>query len=423
MRRGIAATALVASIALTATACGGSDSGDSADGPVTITWWDTSNATNEAPTYKALVKEFEAANKDIKVKYVNVPFDQAQNKFDTAAGASGAPDVLRSEVGWTPAFAKKGFFAPLDGTEALADQDKFQDSLIKQAQYEGKTYGVPFVTDTLALVYNKELFEKAGITEAPKTWDDLKKAAATIKDKTGVDGYWGSTQGYYAQTFLHGEGTDTVDAAGKKITVNSAEAKKAYGTWLDLFDGKGLHKADTTADAYAHIQDAFVNGKVAAIIQGPWEITNFYKGSAFKDKANLGIATVPAGSTGKAGAPTGGHNLSVYAGSDKAHQEASLKFVNFMTSAKSQETIALKNSTLPTRDDAYTAEVKADPGIAGYQTVLAAAQPRPELPEYSSLWGPLDTELLAIAGGKESLDKGLSNAETAIAKLVPDFSK
>ncbi|UUU34420.1 extracellular solute-binding protein [Streptomyces sp. CA-210063] len=423
MRRGIAATALVASIALTATACGGSDSGDSADGPVTITWWDTSNATNEAPTYKALVEEFEAANKDIKVKYVNVPFDQAQNKFDTAAGASGAPDILRSEVGWTPAFAKKGFFLPLDGTEALADQDTFQPSLIKQAQYDGKTYGVPFVTDTLALVYNKDLFEKAGITEAPKTWDDLKKAAATIKDKTGADGYWGSTQAYYAQSFLYGDGTDTVDVAAKKITVNSAEAKKAYGTWLDLFDGKGLHKADTTADAYAHIQDAFVNGKVASIIQGPWEITNFYKGKAFKDKANLGIATVPAGTSGKAGAPTGGHNLSVYAGSDKAHQEASLKFINFMTSAKSQETIALKNSTLPTRDDAYTAEVKADPGIAGYQTVLAAAQPRPELPEYSSLWGPLDTELLAIAGGKESLDKGLSNAETAIAKLVPDYSK
>lgn len=424
MRRGIAATALVASLALAATACGGDDSGsDNSSGPVTITWWDTSNATNEAPTYQALVKEFEAANKNIKVKYVNVPFDQAQNKFDTAAGASGAPDILRSEVGWTPAFAKKGYFLPLDGTEALADQAKFKSNLIEQAKYDGKTYGVPFVTDTLALVYNKALFEKAGITAAPTTWDDLKKDAATVKARTGVDGYWGSTQAYYAQTFLYGEGTDTVDAAAKKITVNSAAAQKAYGTWLSLFDGKGLHKADTTADAYAHIQDAFVNGKVAAIIQGPWEITNFYKGSAFKDKANLGIATVPAGSTGKAGAPTGGHNLSVYAGSDKAHQAAALKFVNFMTSAKSQSTIALKNSTLPTRDDAYTAEVKADPGIAGYGTVLAAAQPRPALPEYSSLWGPLDTELPKIAGGKETLDKGLSTAETAIAKLVPDFSK
>ncbi|GGM17679.1 sugar ABC transporter substrate-binding protein [Streptomyces fumigatiscleroticus] len=422
MRRGIAATALVASLALTATACNEGDSGDSADGPVTITYWDTSNATNEAPTYKALVEEFEAANKGIKVNYVNVPFDQAQNKFDTAAGATGAPDVLRAEVGWTPAFAKKGYFLPLDGTEALADQDKFQSSLIEQAQYEGKTYGVPLVTDTLALVYNKELFKKAGV-EVPKTWGDLKKAAATIKDKTGVDGYLGSTAGYYGQPFLYGEGTDTVDADAKKITIDSAEAKKAYQTWLGLFDGKGLAKADTTADAYAHKQDAFVNGKVAAIIEGPWEITNFYKGSAFKDKNNLGIATVPAGSTGKAGAPTGGHNLSVYAGSDEAHQKAALKFVNFMTSAKSQETVALKNSTLPTREDAYTTEVKADPGIAGYQTVLAAAQPRPALPEYSSLWTPLDDELPKIASGKESLDKGLSNVETAFTKLVPDFSK
>ncbi|WP_458243387.1 extracellular solute-binding protein [Streptomyces sp. MAI_2237] len=424
MRRGIAATALVASLALAATACGGSDSGsDKSGGPVTITWWDTSNATNEAPTYQALIKQFEAANKNVKVKYVNVPFDQAQNKFDTAAGSKGAPDILRSEVGWTPAFAKKGYFLPLDGTEALADKDKFQSSLITQAQYQGKTYGVPLVTDTLALVYNKALFKKAGITEAPKTWDELKADAAKVQDKAKVDGYWGSTQAYYAQSFLYGEGTDTVDATAKKITVNSAAAKKAYGTWLSLFSGKGLHKADTTADAYAHIQDAFVNGKVAAIIQGPWEITNFYKGSAFKDKSNLGIATVPAGSTGKAGAPTGGHNLSVYAGSDSAHQKAALKFVNFMTSAKSQTEIALKNSTLPTRADAYTAEVKGDPGIAGYQGVLSAAQPRPALPEYSSLWGPLDTELPKIAGGKESLDKGLSNAELAIAKLVPDFSK
>ncbi|MEG3626367.1 extracellular solute-binding protein [Streptomyces poriticola] len=423
MRRGIAATALVASLALAATACGGDSGSDSeSGGPVTITWWDTSNATNEAPTYQALVKEFEAANEDIKVNYVNVPFDQAQNKFDTAAGSKGAPDVLRSEVGWTPAFAKKGFFLPLDGTEALAEKDEFQPNLVEQAEYEGKTYGVPLVTDTLAFVYNKELFAEAGV-EAPETWDDLKKAAATIKDKTGVDGYWGSTQSYYAQPFLYGEGTDTVDADAKKITVNSAEARKAYGTWLDLFDGKGLHKADTTADAYAHIQEAFVSGKVASILQGPWEITNFYKGSAFQDRNNLGIATVPAGSTGEAGAPTGGHNLSVYAGSDEAHQKAALKFVKFMTSAKSQETIALKNSTLPTRDDAYTDQVKADPGIAGYQGVLPAAQPRPALPEYSSLWGPLDEELPQIAGGKESLDKGLGDAETAMAKLVPDFSK
>ncbi len=422
MRRGIAATALVASLALAATACGGSDSGDEADGPVTITWWDTSNATNEAPTYQALVKEFEAANKDVKVNYVNVPFDQAQNKFDTAAGSKGAPDVLRSEVGWTPAFAKKGFFLPLDGTEALAEQGKFQPSLIEQAKYEGKTYGVPFHHG-----HPRPRLQQGPVREGRHRGpQDLGRPEEGRRHRQGQDRrrrLLGLHPAYYAQSFLYGEGADTVDVDAKKITVTSPAAKKAYGTWQGLFDGKGLHKADATADAYAHIQEAFVSGKVASIVQGPWEITNFYKGSAFKDKNNLGIATVPAGSTGKAGAPTGGHNLSVYAGSDAAHQKASLKFVNFMTSAKAQETTALKNSTLPTRADAYTAEVKADPGIAGYQGVLSSAQPRPALPEYSSLWGPLDDELIEIAGGKESLDKGLGDAETAIAKLVPDFSK
>ncbi|MFE0629034.1 extracellular solute-binding protein [Streptomyces sp. NPDC058864] len=424
MRRGIAATALVAALGLAATACGGDDGGsDKAGGPVTITWWDTSNATNEAPTYEALVAEFEKANPKIKVKYVNVPFDAAQNKFDTAAGSKGAPDVLRSEVGWTPAFAKKSYFVALDGTDALADKDKFQASLLKQAQFEGKTYGVPFTTDTLALVYNKKLFQQAGIADAPKTWDDLKTAAGTIKKKTGVDGFWLNTASYYAQPFLYGEGTDMVDTASKKITVNGEAAAKGLKTWQGMFSGAGLHKADTTADSYAHIQDAFVNGKVAAIIQGPWEITNFYKGSAFADKNNLGIAPVPAGSSGSAGAPTGGHNLSVYAGSDKAHQEAAIRFVKFMTSAKSQTQIALKNSTLPTRSDAYTAEVTADPGVKGFQSVLSVAQPRPELPEYGSLWGPLGEELTKVAGGKEPLDKGLDSAATAMAKLLPDYSK
>ncbi len=55
--------------------------------------------------------------------------------------------------------------------------------------------------------------------------------------------------------------------------------------------------------------------------------------------------------------------------------------------------------------------------------MLSAAQPRPALPEYGSLWAPLDTELPKIASGKESLDTGLNNAGVAIGKLVPDFSK
>lgn len=55
--------------------------------------------------------------------------------------------------------------------------------------------------------------------------------------------------------------------------------------------------------------------------------------------------------------------------------------------------------------------------------MLSASQPRPELPEYSSLWGPMDTELPKVASGKESLQDGVKSLTEAMAKLVPDFSK
>ncbi|WP_431677668.1 extracellular solute-binding protein [Kitasatospora sp. KL5] len=427
MRRGIAASALVAALAVSLAACGSSGSGSDAKGdggPVTITYWDTSNATNEAPTYQALVQKFEAANPNIKVNFVNVPFDQAQNKLQTAMGAKGAPDAFRAEVGWTSAFAKAGFLEPLDGTPALPDASAFQPSLIQQAKYEGKTYGAPLVTDTLGLLYNKDLFAKAGITKAPATWDELKADAALLKEKAGVDGFFmRAGDGYYAMPFLFGEGTNMVDAPGKKITINSPEAVKAVETYKSMFTSPGTVKADVTTDSYAHMMDAFNTGKVAMIIQGPWEITNIYKGAAFSNKANLGIAPVPAGSTGKAGAPTGGHNVSVYAGSDAAHKAAAEKLAAFLTSAESQTTLALKNSTLPTRGDAFTTEVKANLGIAGYQAILSSAQPRPELPEYSSLFGSIGTNLGKIVQGQADTKAGLDATAVDYAKLLPGFAK
>ncbi|SEM27624.1 extracellular solute-binding protein [Streptacidiphilus jiangxiensis] len=428
MRRGIAAAVLATAIAVSASACGssgGSSSGGSAAnaGPVTITWWDTSDATNEAPTYKALVAQFEQANPNIKVNYVNVPFANAQAKFTTAATAGkGAPDVLRSDVGWVAGFAQAGLLAPLDGTPAAAEKSSFEPQLIQQATYQGKLFGMPEVTDTLALMYNKSLFAKAGITAAPKTWDELKADSALVKQKAGVDGFAFNPASYYAMPFLYGEGTDMVDLANKKLEFNSAAAIKGINTLKDLVSAPGVSKLDTTPNGYANIMDAFETGKVASIIQGPWETTNVFKGAAFSDKTNLGIAVVPAGSAGKAGAPIGGHNLVAYAGSDAAHQAASEKFIAFLTSAQSQIEIATKNSTLPTRTDAYTSAVTANPGIAGFQAVLSAGVPRPALAHYSDLYGPFGTELTKMLTGQESVAQGMSNSTVQAQKLLPDYA-
>ena len=425
MRRGIAAAVLATAIAVSASACGSSgtstsSSGTKASGPVTITWWDTSDPTNEAPTYKALVADFEKANPSIKVDYVPVPFGTAETKFQTAAGSTGAPDVLRSDVSWTSSFAKAGFLAPLDGTPAMAQQSAYEPSLIKQASYGGHIYGAPQVTDTLGLMYNKALLTKAGITTAPTTWAQLKSDAAVIKQKTNVDGFALEDASYYAMPFLYGNGTGMVDPTTSKVTIDSAAAVQAVTTAKSFVGAPGVAKLDTTANADTDIMNAFESGTVAMVVQGPWDITNVYTGSAFSDKANLGVAPVPAGSTGTPGAPTGGDNLVAYAGQDAAHLAASEKFIAYMTSAASETETALKNGTLPARTDAYTAAVNTNAGIADYQAILKYSVPTPALPAYGSLYTPFATDYSKILTGQESVQSGLANTAQAMAKLVSE---
>ncbi|MEV4874200.1 extracellular solute-binding protein [Streptomyces syringium] len=431
MRRGISVAALVGVLALTATACGGDSGGGAGDGSKaasdpssvsgTITWWDTSDATNEAPTFKKLVADFEKKYPKIKVNYVNVPFDQAQQKFKTAASSNqGAPDVLRSDVGWTAGFAQLGYLKDLTGTPALDKTDDFLEGPLKNAAYQGKTYGVPQVTDTLGLLYNKELFRKAGIEKPPTNWKEVKEAAEKIKDKTGTAGIGLNPDSYYSLPFLYGENSDMVDVEKKKITISDAASRKGIETAVDLVKSGAAPKPAGT-DGYNNLKTDFKNGKLAMLIDGPWATKEIFGGEAYKSKDNLGIAAVPAGSTGTAGAPVGGHNLVVYAGTKNF--DASYLFARFMTEATQQETASTTIGVLPTRKSAYTKAVLSDPVRDAYYRALDKAHPRPAIPQGGDLftdWLQHYTKILTL---KEDPKAGLdATAKAWKSALLKDYA-
>jgi arabinogalactan oligomer/maltooligosaccharide transport system substrate-binding protein len=423
MRRIVKTAAALAAVALAATACSGGTDGDAvkaAKDPQrvsgTVTWWDTSDATNEAPVFKELVAKFEKKYPKITVKYVNVPFDAAQDKFKTAAqSGSGAPDVFRAEVAWTPGFAKLGYLQPIDGTPAADGADDYLSGPVASTRLDGKTYGVPQVTDTLALLYNKALLAKAGVTP-PKTMDELKTAALTVKAKTGAGGLYLNPGGYFLLPFLYGEGGDLVDAGAKKITVNSPEAAKAVDRVKDLISSGAAMKPDF-ADGYNNMQASFKDGKVAMVINGPWSVADDLKGPAFAKPENLGIAPVPAGTSGKAGAPTGGHNYVIYAGS--AHLDASYLFVQFMNSTENQAYLAEKLGLLPTRKAAYEqSAVKASPVVTSFGAVLGTAVPRPAIPEGGDLFTALDENYVKVLNGSSTTQKGLDDVASAYKRIL-----
>ncbi|CAM5577728.1 extracellular solute-binding protein [Streptomyces atroolivaceus] len=419
MRRGITATALVATLALAATACGSDDEsgGSKSSGELsgTVTWWDTSNVGSEDKVFKKIAEGFEKKHPKVDVKYVNVPFGEAQNKFKNAAQAgSGAPDVIRSEVAWTPEFADLGYLAPLDGTTALKDQDDFLKQAAASTKYKGKTYAVPQVIDSMGIFYNKKMFADAGV-EPPAKIADLKTVAKKIKDKTGKSGlYLRGDDSYYFLSFLYGEGGDLVDADAKTVTVDNAEGVKAFGVVKDLVDS-GAAKTDAT-DGWENMMQSFKNGDVAMMINGPWAVADTLTGKEFTDKANLGISTVPAGSAAQ-GAPQGGHNLGVYAGSKNI--DASYAFVEYMTSVEAQAQTAGELNLLPTRTSAYSKKEAVDSEIVQFfKPVVETAVERPWIPETGSLFAPLNVEYTKVLTGQTTPEKAAKATGDSYRKLL-----
>ncbi|MFJ2894801.1 extracellular solute-binding protein [Streptomyces sp. NPDC087218] len=419
MRRGITATALVAALALAATACGSDDEsgGTKSSGELsgTVTWWDTSNVGSEDKVFKKLAEGFEKKHPKVDVKYVNVPFGDAQNKFKNAAQAgSGAPDVIRSEVAWTPEFADLGYLAPLDGTVALKNPDDFLKQAAASTKYKDKTYAVPQVIDSMGIFYNKKMFKDAGV-EPPANIADLKTVAKKIKDKTGKTGlYLRGDDSYYFLSFLYGEGGDLVAPADKAITVDNEAGVKAFGVVKDLVDS-GAAKTDAT-DGWENMMQSFKNGDVAMMINGPWAVTDTLTGKQFTDKANLGIAPVPAGSAAQ-GAPQGGHNLAVYAGSKNL--DASYAFVEYMTSVEAQAQVAGELNLLPTRTSAYGRQQAVDSDIVQFfKPVVETAVERPWIPETGSLFAPLNTEYTKVLTGQTTPEKAAKATGDSYRKLL-----
>ena len=419
MRRGIPATALVAAMALAATACGGDDGNDTGrrSGHLsgTVTYWDTSNDA-EKGTYKKLALGFQKKYPDVRVKYVNVPFGDALAKFKNAAGSggSGAPDVLRVEVAWTQDLANIGYLAPLDGTTALADEADYLPKAAASARFKGKTYAVPQVIDALGLFYNKKILQDAGV-EPPTTWTELKAAAKKIKQKTGKTGlYLRGDDAYWYLPFLYGEGGQLLDTGAKKITVDDPPGVSAFATARDLVKS-GAAETDAT-DGWENMQNAIKNGDVAMTINGPWAVEDTLSGKAFKDKSNLGVVPVPAGSKGQ-GSPQGGQNLTVYAGSKNL--DASYAFARYMSSAEVQTKTTEKLSLLPTRASVYKNKAVAENAqVKFFKGAVDKAVGRPWIPEGNSLFQAVLVQFPNVLTGKTSPRSAATSVGKAYHKLL-----
>ncbi|KJS60114.1 extracellular solute-binding protein [Streptomyces rubellomurinus] len=173
--------------ALALTACGsGSDGGGAdADGKVTLKLVAADygdKESNSSRTYwNNLATAFTAANPNIRVDVQVVNWNDIDKQVRTMIQSGNVPDVLQTG-GYADKVADDLLYKAEDvlstGTRA-----NFIDSFAEAGQVKGVQYGIPFVSSARALFYNKTLFQQAGITQPPATWEDVRKDAELLKAK------------------------------------------------------------------------------------------------------------------------------------------------------------------------------------------------------------------------------------------------
>lgn len=383
--------------------------------PVRLTFWHTMN-TEETATLNEIVNEFEAKNSEIKVSVEQTPFDGAQTKFKTAAQAGNAPDVFRAEIAWTPEFAALGFLLPVDKYLSGADKADYLKAPFAYNVYQGRTWGVPQVTDALALLYNKRLLKAAGV-EVPKTMDEFAAAAKKLTTADGKQfGFVLCGDSYWYQPFMWAFGGGLIDEQ-KTIFINTPGAVEGLKFMIGLRDQhKVVPKEIDFANDYTNMMTGFKEGKYAMIFNGPWATSDVLSGAEFKDKGNLGVAPIPKGPKGQ-GSPVGGHNYVIFAGAK--NPDAAWKFVSFLNARENQVKFAVKNNLLPTRKSAYDdPQVKSSELLQGFLAQMQVATNRPVIPEGGQIYTAFTPEIQAALTARKTPEAALAEVEKAWKALL-----
>lgn len=236
---------------------------------------------------KLLDDQIEAFNKKypkIKVQKEVITGDYNQ-AMQTRIASKTEPDIFYLDVALAPAYMEKAT-APIDEYLDKEDLKDFNENLLDGFKKDGKIYGLPKDYNSLAIFYNKDMLDKAGVTP-PTNWEEMENAAKKLT-KDGVKGFaLADDSARFAPFILQAGGKIT---EGDKVAFNTAEAAKGMDFYYSFF--KKGYASDPKSLGEGWNGDALAHKKAAMVIEGGWMIP-FMKESA--PDVKYGISPLPQG--------------------------------------------------------------------------------------------------------------------------------
>jgi multiple sugar transport system substrate-binding protein len=440
MKRRTALVAAVAVFAVVAAACtSGGDSSSSSGGsgssgaPVELTMWhgygkviDNQGQTNyEAKSLTDLVDEYNAMNTGI---HVNLDYigsnDHALEKLTVALNAGEQPDITYQYGTSMPQLAT----APgvLDLTDKVQDPnfnwDDFSEGARQAATVDGQVFGIPALIDNLAIVYNKDLFQQAGVDEptADWTWDDFTAAAKALTDPSKqqfgfafpIDASEDTVWHYDAM--LWEAGGDILNADNTQAAFNSDAGVQALTTLQQMavtdksvfLDQQNTGKIDSLFNA----------GKIGMLVTGPWAL------SAYPD-VNYGVQIMPS-YAGGSHATIAGPDMWVIFDND-GHGDAAWQFMQWFTAPAQVKADSMESGHLPIRNSVVQEPGFVDqfdqkfPGEGLFaQNLENVTKARPVITSYDQISRIMGESIVKVMLGQAEPKAALDDAANQVNQVL-----
>ncbi len=392
------AAAVVLAAAVTLTGCG--REGDATDSAQTAAPISAGEATGtitvwaqgaEGAALPAMVKEFEAANPDVKVNVTAIPWDAAHNKYQTAIAGGTTPDVAQLGTTWMADFADA-----LDPTPSEVDTSGMFEGATSATVVEETAVGVPWYVDTRVVYYRTDLAAKAGYSTPPENWDDFKAMAKALQTKAGAD--WGialapggADSFQSALPFAWSNGASLMNSEGTQWTLDTPELIEAL-TYYQSFFTEGIADKNLST-AVGAISSEFVSGTTPMFIGSPAEVGQLDQAGGADFSSKYAVMRIPESVSSTSF--VGGSDLVVFEKSE--NRDAAWKLVQWLSQADTQTAFYKSTGDLPSVQSAWDdPSLSEDEKLAVFNAQLSDTKSPPANTGWTEVSAAADTQLERI---------------------------
>ena len=353
----IAAVAIGAAALAAIAGCGSSSSGTgSSSGAVTLKFFGADYGTGPSNSttlyWNAVATAFHKAHPDITVNVQTVDWTDFPAKSATLIQNKQYPDIMEGNP--APPYAQSGLIYPVSDVLSPSTVSNLIPKFLKDGQYQGTDYGIPFTTSTRAMYYNKKIFAAAGISAPPQTWAQLQSDAAKIKSK-GYIGYGMPLGSEEAQAELLlwflGNGGGYLSTSGQ-YAINSPQ-NIATLDFMKQLAASGDTQPNPGGTDRKTVWADFAQGKVGMVLGQPALIPIIQQAGVLQ-ASDYGTADVP-GKNGSLTNTLGVHDdIVAFKAGGTSHQAAIKEFLDFVYQDKWQLQFDNEYDLLPATQSAAT---------------------------------------------------------------------